>query len=165
MHTAHAHSVVRVHEFAAHAPSRRIRRAQELCGELAARLAAAGGERGRSITLKVKRRQAGAPEPAKFLGHGHCDNVSRSVTLGSFVGSADELAEHAALLLHALAVPPQELRGLGITVRGRGRASEACLLHTRLAESMLPGSTDDATRCTLPFPCIHNAAAVSCCQP
>lgn len=35
------------------------------------------GVKGRSVTLKVKRRQAGAPEPAKFMGHGACDNLSR----------------------------------------------------------------------------------------
>jgi hypothetical protein len=29
------------------------------------------------VTLKLKRRQEGAPEPAKFMGHGACDNLSR----------------------------------------------------------------------------------------
>jgi hypothetical protein len=52
--------------------------------QVAARLLAAGA-RGRCLTLKVKRRQAGAPEPAKFLGHGVCDNISRSITLGSYI--------------------------------------------------------------------------------
>ena len=35
--------------------------------KLAERLAAAGA-RGRTLTLKLKRRKAGAPEPRKFLG-------------------------------------------------------------------------------------------------
>jgi DNA repair protein REV1 len=35
--------------------------------QLAERLAAAGA-RGRTLTLKLKRRKAGAPEPRKFLG-------------------------------------------------------------------------------------------------
>jgi len=42
------------------------------------------GVRGKGITLKLKRRQEGAPTPWKCLGHGPCDNLSRSVTLGAF---------------------------------------------------------------------------------
>jgi hypothetical protein len=88
---------------------------QELSVEVSARLAAAS-VKARCVTLKVKRRQQGAPEPAKFLGHGVCDNISRSVTLAGFVSTAAEVCEQAAQLLHALAVPPEEIRGLGITV-------------------------------------------------
>jgi DNA repair protein REV1 len=40
-------------------------------------MAAAGSARAKTVTLKLKRRQQGAPEPAKFLGHGACDNLSR----------------------------------------------------------------------------------------
>jgi hypothetical protein len=54
------------------------------------------GLRGRCITLKVKRRQEGAPEPAKFLGHGWCDNLSRSITLAGSADSAEEVG-HALL--------------------------------------------------------------------
>lgn len=50
--------------------------AQELCGEVSSRLCAASA-RAKTITLKLKRKQQGAPEPAKFLGHGACDNLSR----------------------------------------------------------------------------------------
>lgn len=53
-----------------------ISKQQELCAEVASRLSAAN-TRARSITLKLKRKQQGAPEPAKFLGHGACDNMSR----------------------------------------------------------------------------------------
>jgi DNA repair protein REV1 len=88
---------------------------QELCTEVATRLAAAN-TRGRTITLKLKRRQTNAPEPHKFMGHGACDNLSRSVTLGSFCKSAAELYGQAALLLRGTGVPPDEIRGLGITV-------------------------------------------------
>ena len=37
-----------------------------MSGELAERMAAAG-VRGRTLTLKLKRKKAGAPEPIKFL--------------------------------------------------------------------------------------------------
>ena len=42
---------------------------------------------GRSITMKIKRRKEGAPEPSKFLGHGICDSLSRSLTLSRFIDS------------------------------------------------------------------------------
>lgn len=36
------------------------------------------GLRGRRVTLKVMMRKAGAPvEPAKYGGHGICDNLAR----------------------------------------------------------------------------------------
>ena len=35
------------------------------------------GVTARTITLKLKRRKDGAPEPPKFLGHGSCDSMSR----------------------------------------------------------------------------------------
>jgi DNA repair protein REV1 len=91
---------------------------QELCNEVSARLTAAV-TRGRTITLKLKRRQMNAPEPLKHLGHGPCDNLSRSVTLGSFVSSAGELYASAALLLRGMGVPSEQIRGLGITVSWR----------------------------------------------
>ena len=39
------------------------------------------GRQGRIITLKLKVKRPGAPEPAKHLGHGICDSLSRSHTL------------------------------------------------------------------------------------
>ena len=50
------------------------------------------GLRGRSVTLKIKRKQEGAPEPTKFLGHGWCDNLSRTATAAAYKDSADQVA-------------------------------------------------------------------------
>ena len=88
-----------------------------VAGQLAKRLGDAGGRRGRTLTLKLMRRKAGAPEPPKFLGHGICDNMSRSVTLPRFVGGAAEIAAAAQELLRALRVPPPDIRGVGLQVR------------------------------------------------
>lgn len=74
------------------------------------------GVRGKSITLKLKRRQAGAPAPWKMLGHGPCDNLSRSVTLGAFTDSQADILRETRVLLAALAVPAEDVRGIGITV-------------------------------------------------
>lgn len=62
------------------------------------------------------RRKAGAPEPVKFLGHGIVDNVSRSVTLSSFVSTAAEISEATLGLYHSMAVPAEQVKGVGIVV-------------------------------------------------
>ncbi|KAH9310691.1 hypothetical protein KI387_025726, partial [Taxus chinensis] len=47
--------------------------------------------RGRTITLKVKKRKKGAGEPTKYMGCGSCDNISHSVTVPSAADSMDVL--------------------------------------------------------------------------
>lgn len=66
---------------------------------------------------RARRRPQGSGEPAKFLGCGICDALSKSVRLARAIDSARELALHAWALLRALCVPWQEIRGLGIQVR------------------------------------------------
>lgn len=88
----------------------------ELSKEVAKRLSLCGA-RGRTVTLKLKRRKANAPvDPPKFLGHGLCDNFSKSMSLGSAVASAEAVFAAARELFAALAVPPAEVRGVGISV-------------------------------------------------
>lgn len=84
--------------------------------QLAVRMREAG-VRGRSVTLKLKRRKADAGQPLKFLGHGACDNLSRCITLSRYTAAAGELARYGRDLLRALHVPPQDIRGIGLSVR------------------------------------------------
>lgn len=74
------------------------------------------GVKGRSISVKLKRRKSDAPEPYKFLGHGPCDNISRSVTLNRFTDSVSDLAKEAKTLLRAMKIPASQIRGIGISV-------------------------------------------------
>lgn len=87
----------------------------ELCQEVSNRLKAAG-VKGKAITLKVKRRQAGAPEPVKFLGCGACDSLSRSTTVGHFTDNPQELFRESQRMYQGLGVPAEEVRGLGVSV-------------------------------------------------
>lgn len=86
-------------------------------GEVHARMEEAK-VKGKSISLKIKRRKGNAPEPIKFLGHGPCDNVSRSVTLNRFTDSTVDLARECRALLRALNIPADQIRGIGISVSG-----------------------------------------------
>lgn len=87
-----------------------------LSREVAKRLAFCGS-RGHTITLKLKRRRENAPkEPAKFLGHGLCNSFSKSLTVRQSIGSAEDICAAAQSLFNTMAIPPDEVRGVGIVV-------------------------------------------------
>ncbi|KAE9408827.1 DNA repair protein [Gymnopus androsaceus JB14] len=96
---------------------------EQMAKEVAKRLEAIG-RRGRSITLKVMKRDPTAPvEPPKFLGHGACDVFNKQTTLsgpgGRPIATSDEtiMADHAWRLLKSLNFDAKELRGLGIQIQ------------------------------------------------
>ena len=76
----------------------------------------AAGVKGRTVSLKIKRRKTNAPDPPKFMGHGDCDNMSRSVTLSRFTDASSELASQGKALLRALKIDPTQIRGIGLNV-------------------------------------------------
>mmetsp|Transcript_3086 Transcript_3086/g.9736 ORF Transcript_3086/g.9736 Transcript_3086/m.9736 type:complete len:454 (+) Transcript_3086:163-1524(+) len=89
----------------------------QLAGEVASRLAA-GKLRGRSVTLKVWRAMAGVPAWAVKgeMGHGMCDNLSRTLSLEQFTCSATRIGHEGCKMLRELAVPPADVRGMGLAV-------------------------------------------------
>ncbi|RKP37076.1 hypothetical protein BJ085DRAFT_4843, partial [Dimargaris cristalligena] len=89
---------------------------RDLCQEVHTRMATAS-VRGKSVTLRLKRRQEGAGEARKHLGHGLCDNFSKSATLPQLTREADALYQTCSRLLGQLAVPPVDLRAVGIQVQ------------------------------------------------
>ncbi|KAM9850950.1 DNA repair protein REV1 [Aulostomus maculatus] len=76
------------------------------------------GLQGRRVTLKVMVRKMGAPlEPAKYGGHGICDNIARTVMLAQSTDSGQLIAAAVIKLFHAMKLEVQDLRGLGIQVQ------------------------------------------------
>ncbi|XP_026151740.1 DNA repair protein REV1 isoform X1 [Mastacembelus armatus] len=76
------------------------------------------GVRGRRVTLKVMVRKVGAPlEPAKYGGHGICDNLAKTVMLAQCTDSGQLIAAAVIKLLHAMKLQVQDLRGVGILVQ------------------------------------------------
>ena len=74
---------------------------------------------GRTLTVKVKKRRATAPiVTSKFLGHGLCDNLTRSLQLHENIGehSCDILSSCSLKLLLEMQVPIEDLRGIGIVI-------------------------------------------------
>jgi len=87
---------------------------QELSGEVSKRMQDIN-VRGRSLTLKLKVRAKDAPvESAKFMGHGYCDSLSRSITLSVATRDANVIHRQVLALLRPLKVDCCEMRGIGI---------------------------------------------------
>uniref|UniRef100_A0A8C2C7N3 DNA repair protein REV1 n=1 Tax=Cyprinus carpio TaxID=7962 RepID=A0A8C2C7N3_CYPCA len=89
----------------------------DLSMEVQKRLEGAG-LRGRRITLKVLVRKPGAPvEPAKYGGHGICDNFARSVLLAQPTDSGQLIAAEAIKLFHGMKLHVKDMRGVGLQVQ------------------------------------------------
>lgn len=73
--------------------------------------------RGQQVTLKVMVRAKDAPvETWKFLGHGHCDNLSKSTLLRTKVQDAATISRHCIEMYKALNIEAKNLRGVAIQV-------------------------------------------------
>lgn len=88
----------------------------QLCAEVHSRLTEIEA-RGKSITLKYMVRAADAPvETAKFMGHGYCDHVTKTITLQHFTSNLTVITQTVFNIKNILRIPPKELRGIGIQV-------------------------------------------------
>ncbi|ORE05133.1 DNA repair protein [Rhizopus microsporus var. microsporus] len=85
----------------------------DLCQELSSRLVKYNS-RGRMIT--ILKRQEGAKEPAKLLGHGQIDAFSKSCTLADYTHDADTISKHVYSMLKSFHFHHADIRGLGIQV-------------------------------------------------
>lgn len=92
--------------------------AEELVGNMAEELQKRAEQAqvlGNQITLKMKIRKQNAPkEPKKYLGHGSCDNVSRSMVLLQPIREARECKLHCVKLLKQLNPVAVDIRGMGL---------------------------------------------------
>ena len=92
--------------------------AEELLLQLSLELERRGkerGVRGECVSLKVKVRKAGASSNTKkYLGHGPCDNVSRSFNFLSPIVEGAEIGRVVCRLLKQINPVPSDIRGMGI---------------------------------------------------
>jgi hypothetical protein len=74
--------------------------------------------KGSKVTLKMKQRKEGASPPPKFLGHGSCHNLSKSLDTPDCVVTRDWKVIHrlSTTLFAELGVPKEDIRGVGITL-------------------------------------------------
>ncbi|KAF3919527.1 hypothetical protein ABW20_dc0101464 [Dactylellina cionopaga] len=87
-----------------------------LAGELCRRLASQN-LRGSHISLKLMKRAPDAPlNPPKYLGHGQCDTFNKSAVLGVPTNDKDIIGKEMCSALKTFNCPPEEIRGLGISM-------------------------------------------------
>lgn len=86
--------------------------------------------RGRSLTLKIMKRDPSAPKEApKFMGHGICEMFNKQSALANDHGQATsdskDIGDHAWRLLTLFDFDPKELRGIGIQIQKLEKADVA----------------------------------------
>ncbi|KAJ2712577.1 deoxycytidyl transferase [Coemansia spiralis] len=89
-----------------------LRLAEEVCHAMAC-----AQRVGSQVTLRIKKRQAGQGKPAKFLGHGICDSLSKSISLHQWTCDPSRIAAACISLLHGMAIDPLDIRAVGIQVQ------------------------------------------------
>ncbi|CAH2046438.1 unnamed protein product [Thlaspi arvense] len=71
---------------------------------------------GRTFTLKIKKRKKDAEEPAKYMGCGDCDNMSRSITVPAATDDIEVLQRISKKLFGSFCLDVKEVRGVGLQV-------------------------------------------------
>ena len=88
-----------------------------LSKEVCKRMEAIGVKGGRKLTLKVMQRRAdAAKEPAKFLGHGKCNSLSRTCDVNGSCDDWKSISTAAFSLLEGLGIDKDDIRGVGIVL-------------------------------------------------
>uniref|UniRef100_A0A1A9V359 DNA repair protein REV1 n=1 Tax=Glossina austeni TaxID=7395 RepID=A0A1A9V359_GLOAU len=67
------------------------------------------------LTLKLMIRAKDAPkETSKFMGHGVCDHITKSVHLSAYTDDLEIITRTTLTTMKSLNLPPAEMRGIGI---------------------------------------------------
>ncbi|KAM6140750.1 DNA repair protein REV1 isoform 2-T2 [Pterocles gutturalis] len=112
-----------------------------LSEEIQRRLEAAG-MKGKRLTLKIMVRKAGAPvEPAKYGGHGICDNIARTVTLDHATDSAKVIGKETLNMFHTMKLNISDMRGVGIQVQQLVPISKNTSACSTVQSGRLPGGS------------------------
>nr|CAD1825862.1 unnamed protein product [Ananas comosus var. bracteatus] len=99
-----------------------------LCKEVSLRLQGCRVQ-GRTVTLKVKKRRKGAEEPAKFLGCGDCETMSRSMTIPVATDDLISLRRISKQIFVSFHIDVKEVRGVGLKLS----RLESADLHRKVA--------------------------------
>ncbi|XP_063679934.1 DNA repair protein REV1-like isoform X1 [Bolinopsis microptera] len=79
---------------------------------------------GSLVTLKMKERSENAAvEPIKYMGHGICDNVSKSVNIANATNSGKVIHSKVMSLVNSMTLNPEDLRGVGVQMSKLKEAS------------------------------------------
>ncbi|XP_053162182.1 DNA repair protein REV1 isoform X3 [Hemicordylus capensis] len=105
----------------------------------------ATGTKGKRLTLKIMVRKPGAPlEPAKFGGHGICDNIARTVTLDHATDSAKVIGKEILNMFHTMKLNISDMRGVGIQVHQLVPSNKTSAIspQSSVQSGFLPGGSN-----------------------
>ncbi|XP_067140610.1 DNA repair protein REV1 isoform X2 [Centruroides vittatus] len=81
--------------------------------------------KGKSVTLKLKIRKDDAPkETSKFMGHGVCNNITKTLQLANATNNSVTISKACTVLLQNLKINPENIRGMGIQIGRLEKSSE-----------------------------------------
>ena len=133
-----------------------ISEAESLIGNLATELEKRATDAqvlGGTVILKMKvRRQTAPKETRKYLGHGSCDNVTRSFALLQPTRSAVELTRLASRLLKQIRPDPSDIRGMGlqlsklVSTSPNSSSGHSSTMGVDLRTFLKPNSANEVTR-------------------
>ena len=87
-----------------------------LCKELDNRMKAEKVS-GSLVTLKLKERSENAAvEPIKYMGHGICDNISKSVNIANATNDGSVIHSKVMSLVNSMTLIPRDIRGIGVQI-------------------------------------------------
>jgi len=73
------------------------------------------GIKGRMLTVKIKSKHPeAADKPSKYLGHGWCENFSKSVTLSQEINDGDSIYSNGWSLFKRMGITPEKVRSVGL---------------------------------------------------
>jgi DNA repair protein REV1 len=102
--------------------------------------------KGRNFTLKIMKRSADAPlDPPKHMGHGKCDDFSKSIILGVSTNSQEVIYREAVSILRSFRISPGELRGIGMQMTKLELAKEGADASQKMIkfDTKVKVTTDD----------------------
>lgn len=71
-------------------------------------------------------------ETSKFMGHGICDYVNKTVSLPNFTSDIDVLTKSILSIYKSSGIPPSELRGIGIQITKLNTSQNDCVKSNSL---------------------------------
>ncbi|KAJ1848469.1 deoxycytidyl transferase, partial [Coemansia sp. RSA 2708] len=107
---------------------------QRLAAEVCTSMAAADRV-GSLVTLKIKKRQEGQGKPGKFLGHGICDNLSKSISLSQMTSDPVRISAACISLWQRMHVDPLDVRAVGIQVQRLNSFDNSATISDMFAKS------------------------------
>ena len=103
---------------------------------------------GSLVTLKLKERSENAAvEPIKYMGHGICDNVSKSVNIANATNEGSIIHSKVMSLVNSMTLIPADIRGIGVQISKLKDSSLECRGASNIPKKSGKGPKD-ASICT-----------------